>query len=169
MLKAKTLWYLNAILLLIVLFIAYQIWFTRSKDAWNFVPDNAFLVVESSEIQQSLYYKTDPTQLADIPFFYDALAQLKKIIECIDNENIAKKFFEKKLITYSLHRENKKNLEYIIYIPADAFSNDSFLNSLLVPDASKRKVYGRNYKGLRINELYDINSRPLKWSTINII
>lgn len=161
MLKAKTLWYLNATLLVVALFIAYQIWFAPRKDAWNFVPDSAFLVVESSEIQQSLYSKTDPTQLADIPFFYDALAQLKKVGENIDNEEIAKKFFEKKLITYSLHRENKKNLEYIIYIPAGAFGDESFLNNLLVPDATKRKVYGRNYKGLRINELYDINSRPL--------
>ena len=161
MLKAKTLWYLNAILLVVALFIAYQIWLAPRKDAWNFVPDSAFLVVESSEIQQSLYSKTDPTQLADIPFFYDALAQLKKVGENIDNQDIAKKFFEKKLITYSLHRENKKNLEYIIYIPAGTFGDESFLNNLLVPDATKRKVYGRNYKGLRINELYDINSRPL--------
>ena len=161
MLKAKTLWYFNAIFLVIALFIANQIWFAPRKDAWNFVPDNAFLVVESSEIQQSLYSKTDPTQLADIPFFYDALAQISKIGESIDNKNIAKKFFAKKLITYSLHRENKKNLEYIIYIPAGAFGDDSFLNNLLVPVAAKRKVYGRIYKGLRINELYDINSRPL--------
>ena len=156
MLKAKILWYLNAILLVIALFIAYQIWFAPRKDAWNFVPDNAFLVVESSEIQQSLHSKIDPTHLADIPFFYDALAQLKKVGESIDNEEIAKKFFTKKLITYSLHRENKKNLEYIIYIPAGAFGDDSFLNNLLVPNATKRKVYGRNYKGLRINELYDV-------------
>ena len=115
MLKAKTLWYLNAILLLIALFIAYQIWFAPRKDAWNFVPDNAFLVVESSEIQQSLHSKIDPTQLADIPFFYDALAQLKKIGESIDNENIAKKFFEKKLITYSLHRKQEKSRIYYLY------------------------------------------------------
>jgi hypothetical protein len=161
MLKAKTLWYFNAIFLVIALFIANQIWFAPRKDAWNFVPDNAFLVVESSEIQQSLYSKTDPTQLADIPFFYDALAQISKIGESIDNKNIAKKFFAKKLITYSLHRENKKNLEYIIYIPAGAFGDDSFLNKLLVPVAAKRKVYGRIYKGFQINELYDNNSRPL--------
>lgn len=98
MLKAKTLWYFNAIFLVIALFIANQIWFAPRKDAWNFVPDNAFLVVESSEIQQSLYSKTDPTQLADIPFFYDALAQISKIGESIDNKNIAKKFLQRNLL-----------------------------------------------------------------------
>ena len=159
--KTKTLWYINALLALVALFIVYKIWFAPRKDAWNFVPDNAFLVVESSEIQQSLFGKTDPTQLADVPFFYDALAQLKNIIESVDNEELAKKFLDKKLITYSLHRENKKNLEYIVYIPVGAFGDGSFLNTLTVPDATKRKVYGRSFKGLRINELYNINSRLL--------
>lgn len=71
MIKAKSLWYINALLLFVAIFIAYQIWFAPRKDAWNFIPENAFLVVESSEIQQSLFNKTAPdsTQLADVPFF----------------------------------------------------------------------------------------------------
>jgi hypothetical protein len=160
MIKAKSLWYINALLLFVAIFIAYQIWFAPRKDAWNFIPENAFLVVESSEIQQSLFNKTAPdsTQLADVPFFYDALAQLSLIVQSIDNEAIAKKFLEKKLITYSLHRENKKNLEYVVYIPTNTFGDSEFLNKLTVPDATKRKVYGRNYKGFRINELYNNNS-----------
>lgn len=161
MIKAKHIWYINAILLIAAVLIAYKIWLAPRKDAWSFVPENAFLVVESAEIQQSLFEKTDPTQLSDIPFFYDALAQLKKVTESVDNQELSKKFVEKKLITYSLHRENKKNLEYILYIPAGSFGDESFLNNLLVPDATKRKVYSRNFKGLRINELYDINSRLL--------
>lgn len=158
--KTKTLWYINAALFVCALLIAYQIWFAPRKDAWNFVPDNAFLVVESSAIQATLFDKKriDSTQLADVPFFYDALAQLTNISQSIDNEEIAKRFLEKKLITYSLHRENKKNLEYVIYIPAGAFGDSEFLNKLSVPDAAKRKVYGRNYKSFRINELYSNNN-----------
>ena len=163
MIKAKYLWYINVLLCLVAIFIIYKIWFAPRNDAWSYVPDNAFLVVESSEIQQSLFDKkqSDSTQLSDIPVFYDALAQLKAIIQSVDNEELAKKFVEKKLITYSLHRENKKNLEYIIYIPAGAFGDGNFLNALTQPDASKRKVYGRTYKGFRINELYYNNSRLL--------
>ena len=163
MIKIKHLWYINAFLALIALLIVYKIWFAARNDAWNFVPDNAFLVVESSEIQQSLFNKKniDPTQIADIPVFYDALAQLTTIIQSVDNEELAKKFVEKKRITYSLHRENKKNLEYIIYIPSEAFGDGNFLNALTQPDASKRKIYGRTYRGFRINELYNINSRLL--------
>ncbi len=161
--KIKTLWYINAALALVAIFIVYKIWFAPRNDAWSFVPDNAFLVVESSEIQQSLFDKkyADPTQLADIPAFYDVLFQLSNITQSVDNEGLARKFIEKKLITYSLHRENKKNLEYIIYIPAGAFGDDNFLNALTIPDASKRKVYGRTYKDFRINELYNNDSRLL--------
>ncbi len=148
---------------LVALFIVYKIWFAPRSDAWNFIPDNAFLVVESSEIQQSLFHKKhlDATQLSDVPVFYDALNQLKNIIQSVDNEVLAKKFIENKLITYSLHRENKKNLEYIIYIPAGAFGDDDFLNKLTQPDATKRKVYGRTYKDFRINELYNNDSHLL--------
>ncbi len=161
--KIKTLWYINAALALVAIFIVYKIWFAPRNDAWSFVPDNAFLVVESSEIQQSLFDKkyADPTQLADIPAFYDVLFQLSNIIQSVDNEELARKFIEKKLITYSLHRENKKNLEYIIYIPAGAFGDGNFINALTTPDASKRKVYGRTYKDFRINELYNNDSRLL--------
>lgn len=163
MIKAKYLWYINGVLSLVAIFIAYKIWFAPLNDAWNYVPDNAFLVVESSEIQQSLFDKkySDPTQLSDVPVFYDALAQLTALVGSVDNEGIAKKFIEKKLITYSLHRENKKNLEYIIYVPAGAFGDGNFLNALMQPDVSKRKIYGRTYKGIHINELYGSNSRLL--------
>ena len=161
--KTKYLWYINAFLALVALFIVYKIWFAPRTDAWSCVPDNTFLVVESSEIQQSIFDKKhlDFTQLSDIPVFYDALNQLKNIVQSVDNEEVAKKFIEKKRITYSLHRENKKNLEYIIYIPAGAFGDGNFLNALTQPDASKRKVYSRIYKDFRINELYNNDSRLL--------
>lgn len=163
MIKSRYLWYINALLALVALYIAYRIWFAPRKDAWNYIPDNAFLVVESSQIQHSLFNKKgiDSTQLADIPFFYDALQPLKIVAQSIDNDETAKKFLEKKLITYSLHRETKKNLEYILYIPAGAFGDSDFLNRLSKPDPEKRKAYVRTYKGFRIEELYTVNNQLL--------
>ena len=139
---------------------AYRIWFAPKRDAWNYIPDNAFLVVESSQIQRSLFNKQgfDSTQLADIPFFYDALQPLTKIVQSVDEIEVAEKFLRRKRITYSLHRETKKNLEYIIYIPMGTFGAAEFLNQLTKPDPSKRKVYGRTYKGTRIDELYTANN-----------
>lgn len=163
MIKTKYLWYINAFLTLVAIYIAYRIWFAPRRDAWNYIPDNAFLVVESSQIQHSLFNKNgfDSTQLADIPFFYDALQPLKQIAQSIDDSTLAQKFLYKKRITYSLHRETKKNLEYIVYIPAGAFGDASFLSQLSAPDPSKRKAYGRNYKGVRLEELYSVNNQLL--------
>lgn len=163
MIKTKYLWYINALLTLVAIYIAYRIWFAPRRDAWNYIPDNAFLVVESSQIQRSLFNEkgVDSTQLADIPFFYDALQPLKLIAQSIDDSVTAKKFLYKKQITYSLHRETKKNLEYIIYIPAGTFGDANFLNKISAPDPSKRKAYGRTYKGIRLEELYTSNNRLL--------
>ncbi|UTA68952.1 hypothetical protein [Emticicia sp. 21SJ11W-3] len=163
MIKPKYLWYINAFLGLVALFLVYRIWLAPKSDAWNYIPDNAFLIVESSQIHHSLFSRDgiDSTQLADIPFFYDALQPLKLIGENVDTNTTAQKFLNKKLITYSLHRETKKNLEYIVYIPAGAFGDAEFLNQLLKPDLTKRKVYGRTYKGIRIEELYNVNNRLL--------
>lgn len=160
MIKTKYLWYINAFLTLVAIYMAYRIWFAPKRDAWNYIPDNAFLVVESSQIQRSLFNKQgfDSTQLADIPFFYDALQPLKKIVQSVDENEVAEKFLRRKRITYSLHRETKKNLEYIIYIPMGTFGAAEFLNQLTKPDPSKRKVYGRTYKGTRIDELYTANN-----------
>lgn len=160
MIKTKYLWYINAFLTLVAIYMAYRIWFAPKRDAWNYIPDNAFLVVESSQIQRSLFNKQgfDSTQLADIPFFYDALQPLKKIVQSVDENEVAEKFLRRKRITYSLHRETKKNLEYIIYIPMGTFGAAEFLNQLTNPDPSKRKVYGRTYKGTRIEELYTANN-----------
>lgn len=160
MIKTKYLWYINAFLTLVAIYMAYRIWFAPKRDAWNYIPDNAFLVVESSQIQRSLFNKQgfDSTQLADIPFFYDALQPLKKIVQSVDENEVAEKFLRRKRITYSLHRETKKNLEYIIYIPMGTFGAAEFLNQLTTPDPSKRKVYGRTYKGTRIDELYTANN-----------
>ena len=161
MIKPKYLWYINAVLGLVALYLAYRIWLAPKRDAWNYIPDNAFLVVESSQVQSALFSKDgiDSTQLADIPFFYDALQPLKQIGENVDQTETAQKFLREKLITYSLHRETKKNLEYIVYIPAGAFGDAVFLDRLSKPDPKKRKVYGRTYKGVRIEELYSINNR----------
>ncbi len=163
MLKAKYLWYFNGFLLIVLSIISYKIWFSPRKDAWDFIPENAFLVLESSEIQSSIFPKKNirPNGLAEIPFFYDALAQLKKVAEVADNPKISEDFLHAKLITFSLHRENKKNLEYIIYIPADNIGDDSFIKALQVPNPAKRKIYARNYKGLKMNELYSISSELL--------
>jgi len=160
MIKTKYLWYINAFLTLVAIYMAYRIWFAPKRDAWNYIPDNAFLVVESSQIQRSLFNKQgfDSTQLADIPFFYDALQPLQKIVQSVDENEVAEKFLRRKRITYSLHRETKKNLEYIIYIPMGTFGAAEFLNQLTKPDPSKRKVYGRTYKGTRIDELYTANN-----------
>ncbi len=163
MIKTKYLWYINALLTMVAIYIAYRIWFAPRRDAWNYIPDNAFLVVESSQIQSSLFNKKgfDSTQLADIPFFYDALQPLKEIAQSFDDSVTARKFLSRKLITYSLHRETKKNLQYIVYIPAGAFGDANFLNQLSKPDPTKRKAYGRTYKGIRIDELYTVNNQLL--------
>ncbi len=163
MLKAKYLWYFNGFLLIVLSIISYKIWFAPHKDAWDFVPDNAFLVLESSKIQSAVFPKKHgkSNELAEIPFFYDALAQLKKVLQVADNAKVSEAFLHEKLITFSLHRENKKNLEYIVYIPADEIGDDSFVKALQVPNPTKWKIYSRNYKGFKMNELYNISSELL--------
>lgn len=161
--KPKYLWFINALLAIIAAYIAYRIWFAPRNDAWSYIPDNAFMIVESAEIQQSIFddKNLDANQLSDVPFFYDAIEQLRHITQLVDNQELSQKFLSKKLISYSLHRETKKNLEYVIYIPANNFGDGNFINQLLKPDVEKRKIYARTYKGVKLQELFELSGKSV--------
>lgn len=150
---ARQLWYVNAVFALIILWLVYAIWFIPRKDAWQFIPDNAFLVIESSEIQASLFQTKDTTAsvLGEIPFLYDAVSRLKEITQDLETKKELKPFLEKKLISYSVHREAKKNLEFITYIPlAD---DDKFLNAILVNNAATKRIVKQTTEGIEITKI----------------
>jgi hypothetical protein len=134
---------------------AYFIWFKPRNDAWQLIPNNALAVVESTQLQQNIFDEKNPNAnlIADIPFFFDARKQLDMVIQTADNQEFSRKFLLNKQITFSLHAENKQNLEYIIYIPYNSFSDEGFLKNLEKPDPAKIHAFGSNFGGYRITEV----------------
>lgn len=140
-LNARQLWYINAVLAAIVLWLVYAIWLSPKKDAWQFIPDNAFLVIESSKIQRTLYDQTDTvaTSLEEIPFLNDAVLRLKDVVKDLDLKTEVQPFLNGKLISYSVHREAKSNLEFITYIPLR--NDDTYLKAILSNNAKSKRAY----------------------------
>lgn len=153
MLKARHIWYLNGFLALVAFFITYKIWFSPKEDAWRLIPDNAFLVIESTTLQNNLYEKDSlgGAALSEIPFFFDALENLRLVANELPNTALKKKLLHQKLISYSLHREAKRNLEYIVYIPIE--NNEEEINAILASNSSEKRVFGQTTNGFEIKRL----------------
>lgn len=152
-LNARQLWYVNAALMIIVSWLVYAIWYAPRKDAWQFIPDNAFLVIESSTIQRVLYTEDDSVSksLGEVPFLSDAVERLKELTKDLNPEKEAKPFLDKKLISYSIHREAKSNLEYITYLPLQ--SNSKQLRALQENNASNKRISTQTTEGIKITKI----------------
>lgn len=165
MIKARFIWYFNIVLAIAALVIAFRLWYVSKQDAWNYIPDNAFMVIESSTLQESLYKSNDAEakKLADIPFFYDAIQQLQNLSKGTDKKDLYRQFLQKKLITYSLHRDGKKNLSFITYIPIKRFSDEVFIDLLQNPTDNKTKIFSHESKGFKIYELFENNNQLITY------
>lgn len=143
-------WYINAALTFVILWLVYAIWYAPRKDAWQFIPDNAFLVIESSKIQASLFVEDDTaaTILSEVPFLSDAVVRLKELTQDLDPKKEVKPFLDKKLISYSIHREAKSNLEYIVYLPLK--NNDKHINALRSNNATNKRISTQTTAGIEI-------------------
>jgi hypothetical protein len=151
----KYVYYFIGLGVLIVAIQSYFIWFKPRNDAWQLIPDSALAVVESTQLQQSIFDEKNANAnlIADVPFFFDAKKQLDQILQATDNQDFRRKFLLDKQITFSLHPENKQNLEYIIYVPYDSFADEGFLNNLAKPDPAKIHNFGSDFGGYRITEV----------------
>ncbi len=136
--------------MVIVLWLVYAIWYAPRKDAWQFIPDNAFLVIESSAIQGVLYTDADSVArpLSEIPFLNDATERLRELTKDLHPEKETKPLLNNKLISYSIHREAKSNLEYITYLPL--LNNGKQLLALRENNASNKRLSTQKTKGIEI-------------------
>lgn len=159
----KYVYYFIGAALLIIGIQSYFIWFRPRSDAWDLIPNSALAVVESSQLQYALFDEKNQNAnlIADVPFFFDAKNQLDIILQTSENQEINKKFLTAKRVTFSLHPENKQNLEYIIYIPINSFSEEPFLRNLEKPDPNKIHTFGSKFGGYRVTEVQKSNKESL--------
>ncbi|MFB0944801.1 MAG: hypothetical protein QMB24_01350 [Spirosomataceae bacterium] len=152
-LNARQYWYINAALTFVILWLVYAIWYAPRKDAWQFIPDNAFLVIESSTMQASLFVENDTAAsiLSEVPFLSDAIVRLKELTKDLNPKKETEPFLDKKLISYSIHREAKSNLEYIVYLPLK--NNDKHIRALQSNNAANKRVSTQTTEGVEITRI----------------
>lgn len=153
-LTPRQIWYINAVLAIIALWLSYKIWVTPRQDAWHFIPDNAFLVIESSKVQASLYDKNDSvvTAISTIPFLYDAIQHVNLLTTDLDDKQ-KKAFLSNKLVSYSLHREAKRNLEYIVYIPLRTSDDEEMVEVITNKKAPNKRIFNQTTKAISITRI----------------
>ncbi len=139
---------------------AYERWGARADSAWGFIPDDALLVVESSQLHQPVG-KLQPyqVQLADVPFFEEALVTLRTL-RPVWPDSVAEKFFRDKTITYSLHAETKAVVSYVFYVPYDGDDRD-FIEQISAPRAEGIRAFRHTFGNVPITEVFDAQSRRL--------
>ncbi len=152
-LNARQYWYINAALTFVIFWLVYAIWYAPRKDAWQFIPDNAFLVIESSEIQASIFAEEDTAAaiLSEVPFLNDAVVRLRELTKDLDPKKETKPFLNKKLISYSIHREAKSNLEYIVYLPLQ--NNEKHIRALKSNNAASKRISTQTTEGVEITRI----------------
>lgn len=151
---SRQLWYINALLAIIALGLSYKIWVTPRQDAWHFIPDNAFLVIESSKMQESLFEKPDSvvTAIGTIPFLYDAVSHVKNLTTDL-NPKQKQVFLKNKLVSYSLHREAKRNLEYIVYIPIRNSEEEDIVETIINKKMPNKRIFNQLTKDVSITRI----------------
>lgn len=139
---------------------AYERWFARADSAWGFIPDDALLVVESDQLHQPIG-KLQPyqVQLADVPFFEEALVTLRTL-RPVWPDSLAERFFRDKIVTYSLHAETKALVSYVFYVPYDG-DDAELIEQIRAPRAEGIRAYRHTFANVPITEVFDAQSRRL--------
>lgn len=138
---------------------AFRTWLQQGQEVWRYIPDEAVLVVESGFSAEALANKVPQKtqQVHQIPFVHDATQQLK-LLQKLCSPKAFTQFLADKTISYSLHRENKKNLRFVFYVPYSPLQDKNLIDELAKLNVKKYRIILHQYEGFDINEIYDINT-----------
>ena len=143
----------------------YGLWhyvLVGQASARAYIPADALLVVESTELQQPparvLPHQVQP---ADVPLLGSAAAQLTRLQTALGDSQLVNGFLREKRITYSLHSEGRDQLRFLVYIPLRVPADDAFLEQLQKLVGNGIRAYRHTFDDVRLTDVVDAQSQPL--------
>ncbi|MGV3559607.1 hypothetical protein [Larkinella arboricola] len=160
----KQLWIgLGVLALILGGYLAYRWSKAPARSAWMLIPSDALLVLESSNLQDTLSRQAQLNEMAlrTTPIFQEALRSLEKLVWAPLDTASAVQFLHEKPVWYSLHPTSKDRLGFVFYIPIQSLQDQTFLNRIQNPDADKFRVLSHPYEGTKIHELLTVRNESL--------
>ncbi|MCY7350855.1 MAG: hypothetical protein LH606_09315 [Cytophagaceae bacterium] len=159
----KKLWYIVPALL--GLAAGYWLWhyvLVGQKSARGYIPGDALLVVESTELQQPpTRLLPHQVQLTDISLLESAAAQLTRLQAALADSQVVNSFLREKRITYSLHSEGRDQLSFLVYIPLRTNADGPFLERLQKLVGNGVRAYRHTFDNVQLTDVVDAQSQPL--------
>lgn len=137
-------------------FFGYQRWVSSKYAAWQYIPENQLLVIESNHLQD-VPKKTDSVkvQLSETLVFEQAADYLHSLSQLSKDSKITSNFLKDKTVLFSLHPESNHRLRFITYVPYSPALDADFIKLLTdSQETNKIRLLSHSYRGLQIWEAY---------------
>lgn len=140
---------------------AWRYWVGNERSARAYIPTDALLVVESTELQNPPE-RTLPhqVQLADVPVLGAAADQLPPLTRALGDTALVNGFLKEKLITYSLHSEGRDQISFLTFVPV-ASGDGTFLEKLQNLVGNGVRSYRHTFENTVLTDVVDAQSKPL--------
>lgn len=142
-------------------YLAWRYWVSNERSARAYIPTDALLVVESTELQNPPE-RTLPhqVQLADVPVLGAAADQLPPLTRALGDTALVNGFLKEKLITYSLHSEGRDQISFLTFVPV-AGGDGAFLEKLEKLVGNGVRSYRHTFENTVLTDVVDAKSKPL--------
>lgn len=152
---------------LIFLIISFSlIWYLMTKrafDAWNLMPNNPILILESLQVlgfYQDLEKQTLWENLKNTAYFGETNDKVNFLKQVFETEKGFLEFFKDKKFTASLHLVSKEDVGFLFFIPLKKSTDKDFFNQLLTKFQKDKNFYfqKRTLQGVLIQEITNTNA-----------
>ncbi len=139
----------------------------RPYDAWNLIPGEPVLVLETTELNEGIQeISTQPIwqTISTTPYF-GTISERLSYLMLILAEKGGQHFFQNKKLLASLHLTSKNDFDALFYLPIQTEEDQYFYNQVLMSFRQNRayRFRTRNYGGYQIHEIH-LEEEELRFS-----
>jgi hypothetical protein len=157
----KNLWKISlalVILLSIGAFGGWYFWLRRPYDAWNLMPNNPVIILESKDLAYSLQeLQTTPLwqNLKETPAAAEFNERIQYFLKNLAKASAMSKLFNGRKITISLHLTAKSEFGFLFFVPIEGREEGKLLPEIL--DLYQKNPFfqfkKRNYRSQTVHEI----------------
>ncbi len=141
---------------------AWQHWAGSERSARAYIPTDALIVVESTDLQQPPErILPHQVQLADVPVLGAAADQLRALNQALADSALVNGFLRSKIITFSLHSEGRNQLSFLVFVPIQPGSDGTFTERLEKLVGNGVRSYRHTFDNTVLTDVVDAKSTPL--------
>lgn len=158
----KLFWAIGGLVLATGIYLGY-LWFERPFDAWNLMPSNPVIILESNDlpglyrdIEKEIYWKN----LQNIPYFGTIGQRLQYLALILAQEGGWEEFFRNKKLLTSIHLTSRESFDALFFIPLSAEKDQKFYEKILnkFRENSSYRIRSRGLRGMQIFMIHHLDS-----------